>query len=85
MDSYELRRIPRSLVPKLHLGTRLSPKLRFHHTAPVRSRYHVHEHDRAYFVTSTTVAWLPIFTAAARCESFRRFFRTPTEWGAYGG
>ena len=34
----------------------------------MRSRYHVHEHDRAYFVTSTTVAWLPIFTTAARCD-----------------
>ena len=34
----------------------------------MRSRYGVHEHDRAYFVTSTTVAWLPIFTTAARCD-----------------
>lgn len=34
----------------------------------MRSRYGVHEHDRAYFVTSTIVAWLPIFTTAARCN-----------------
>ena len=34
----------------------------------MRSRYHVHEADGAYFVTSTTVAWLPIFTTAARCD-----------------
>lgn len=34
----------------------------------VRSRYHVHDNDLAHFVTSTTVAWLPIFTTASRCD-----------------
>ena len=34
----------------------------------MRSRYRVHEQDRAHFVTSTVVAWLPIFTTAARCD-----------------
>ena len=56
------------LVSKLYLGTDLSPKLRFAQAPPMRSRYHVHEHDRAYFVTSTIVAWLPVFTTAARCN-----------------
>ncbi|HEY3663144.1 MAG TPA: transposase, partial [Chthoniobacterales bacterium] len=34
----------------------------------MRSRYHVHQHDRAHFVTSTAVAWLPIFTTGTRCD-----------------
>src|SRR6267378_1034391 len=34
----------------------------------MRSRYRVHEQDRAHFVTSTVVAWLPVFTTAARCD-----------------
>ena len=34
----------------------------------MRSRYHAREPDRAYFVTSTIVAWLPVFTTAARCD-----------------
>jgi len=49
------------LVPKLHLGTRISPKLRFPQPSPRRSRYHVHEHEPAYFVTSTRVdEWLRV-------------------------
>lgn len=40
-----------------------SPKLRFHHSQHMRSRYRVHEKERAHFVTSTTVVWLPIFHA----------------------
>ena len=42
----------------------------------MRSRYLVHDPNAAHFVTSTTVAWLPVFTTAARCdlliESLRR-------------
>ena len=34
----------------------------------MRSRYRVHENDQAHFVTSTIVAWLPIFTNARRCD-----------------
>lgn len=34
----------------------------------MRSRYRVHEPDRAHFVTSTIVGWLPVFTTAACCE-----------------
>ncbi len=59
---------PFLLVPKLHLGTRLSPKLRFAKLAPVRSRYHINEPCAAHFVTATIVAWLPVFTTAERCD-----------------
>jgi len=34
----------------------------------MRSRYQVHDAHAAYFVTSTVVAWLPVFTTAARCD-----------------
>ena len=34
----------------------------------MRSRYRVHEPDRAHFVTSTVVGWLPVFTSPACCE-----------------
>jgi putative transposase len=34
----------------------------------MRSRYRVHELHTAHFITATTVAWLPIFTKAARCD-----------------
>jgi putative transposase len=34
----------------------------------MRSRYRILERDFAHFVTGTTVAWLPIFTTAARCD-----------------
>lgn len=34
----------------------------------MRSRYRVHNLDQAHFVTSTVVAWLPVFTTAARCD-----------------
>ena len=34
----------------------------------MRSRYRVYEPDAAYFVTATVVAWLPVFTTAARCD-----------------
>jgi hypothetical protein len=34
----------------------------------MRSRYRVLEPRAPYFVTSTVVAWLPIFTTAARCD-----------------
>ncbi len=34
----------------------------------MRSRYRAHESHAAYFVTSTAVAWLPVFTTAARCD-----------------
>jgi putative transposase len=34
----------------------------------MRSRYRVLELEQAHFITGTTVAWLPIFTTAARCD-----------------
>jgi REP element-mobilizing transposase RayT len=34
----------------------------------MRSRYRVHEPDRAHFVTSTITGWLPVFTSPACCE-----------------
>ena len=34
----------------------------------MRTRYRVNEQDQAHFVTSTVVAWLPLFTMAARCD-----------------
>jgi REP element-mobilizing transposase RayT len=34
----------------------------------MRSRYRVRETHAPHFITSTVVAWLPIFTAAARCD-----------------
>ena len=34
----------------------------------MRSRYHARQPETAYFVTSTIVAWLPVFTTAARCD-----------------
>ena len=34
----------------------------------MRSRYRVNELDRAHFVTSTIVEWLPVFTAQACCD-----------------
>jgi putative transposase len=56
------------LVPKLHLGTGLSAKLCFLIVAHMRSRYRAHESHATYFVTATIVAWLPVFTTAARCD-----------------
>jgi len=34
----------------------------------MRSRYRIHEARSAHFVTSTIVAWLPVFTSAPRCD-----------------
>ncbi|CAN5537423.1 hypothetical protein BH20VER3_BH20VER3_17060 [soil metagenome] len=34
----------------------------------MRSRYRVNEKEQAHFVTSSVVAWLPLFTKAARCD-----------------
>ncbi len=34
----------------------------------MRSRYAIREANAAYFITSTTVAWLPVFTTAACCD-----------------
>ena len=34
----------------------------------MRSRYRIHVRDAAHFITSTVVAWLPVFTTAARCD-----------------
>ena len=42
--------------------------LSFLHPKDMRSRYHVYDKEHAHFVTSTTVAWLPIFTTASRCD-----------------
>lgn len=47
----------------------LSSKLRFATLSiPMRSRYRILERDFAHFITGTTVAWLPIFTTATRCD-----------------
>ncbi len=34
----------------------------------MRSRYRIREAEGTYFVTSTIVEWLPIFTTAACCD-----------------
>ena len=34
----------------------------------MRTRYRIHEPDLAHFVTCSIVAWLPVFTKAARCD-----------------
>lgn len=34
----------------------------------MRSRYRIYDSGAPHFVTGTTVAWLPIFTTAARCD-----------------
>jgi REP element-mobilizing transposase RayT len=34
----------------------------------MRSRYRVREQQYAHFVTSTIVAWLPVFTSSSRCD-----------------
>jgi len=34
----------------------------------MRSRYRVHEPDRAHFVTSTIVGWLPVFSSVPCCR-----------------
>ncbi len=34
----------------------------------MRSRYNVREPERAHFITSTIVDWLPIFQTAACCD-----------------
>ena len=46
----------------------MSPKLCFAKLAAMRSRYRTNELCAAHFVTSTIVAWLPVFTTAARCD-----------------
>ena len=40
----------------------------FEAVPPMRSRYRILERDHSHFITATTVAWLPIFTTAARCD-----------------
>jgi putative transposase len=52
----------------------LSSKLCFANLPPMRSRYRIHEPDRAHFVTSTIVEWLPVFTTAACCDILVRSF-----------
>ena len=34
----------------------------------MRSRYRILERDFTFFITGTIVAWLPVFTTAARCD-----------------
>jgi len=34
----------------------------------MRSRYAIHDNHSAYFITSTIVEWLPVFTSAACCD-----------------
>jgi len=34
----------------------------------MRSRYRINEPERAHFITSTIVEWLPVFSTAACCD-----------------
>jgi putative transposase len=34
----------------------------------MRSRYYVREQERAHFVTSSIVNWLPVFSSVACCD-----------------
>jgi putative transposase len=34
----------------------------------MRSRYRIHNAEGTYFVTTTIVQWLPVFTTAACCN-----------------
>ena len=34
----------------------------------MRSRYRIHDSHYTYFVTSTIVEWLPVFTTSSCCE-----------------
>ena len=34
----------------------------------MRSRYHIGDPNQAHFITSTVVAWLPVFTTSACCD-----------------
>ena len=63
-----------SLVPKLCLGTQLSPQLRCS-VLTMRSRYRINETHAAHFVTSTVIEWLPTFTSAACCDILVRSFQ----------
>jgi REP-associated tyrosine transposase len=50
-------------------GTHLSSKLCFVKVRPaMRSRYRIHESDKAHFITATIIEWLPVFTTAACCD-----------------
>jgi putative transposase len=40
----------------------------------MRSRYRINELDAAHFITSTVVAWLPVFTTHACCDILVRSF-----------
>jgi len=42
--------------------------IQFGSSSIVRSRYRVNDFERAHFVTSTIVGWLPVFTTAACCD-----------------
>jgi putative transposase len=46
----------------------LLTKFYFVHIFIMRTSYRVHEDHLAHFVTATIVAWLPVFTTAARCD-----------------
>jgi putative transposase len=46
----------------------LSSKLCFPKIGVMRSRYRINNPYAAYFVTSTIVSWLPVFTTATRCN-----------------
>ena len=62
-----------ALVPKVRLWERTLPVAtpwRGGQDRRMRSRYRVHEPDRAHFVTSTIVAWLPVFTSPECCQIF---------------
>jgi putative transposase len=40
----------------------------------MRSRYRINNEDAAYFITSTIVEWLPVFTTAGCCDVLVRSF-----------
>ena len=46
----------------------LETPFRDHHPTNMRSRYRVRESERAHFVTSTIVDWLPVLQTEACCD-----------------
>jgi putative transposase len=53
----------------------------------MRTRYRVHEPDRAHFITATIVEWLPVFASAACCDIVVRsleFWRQINSLKVYG-
>jgi len=63
------------LVSQSHFGNALVLETLFPDArARMRSRYRINEPDAAHFITSTVVAWLPVFTTQACCDILARSF-----------